>query len=83
MRIVRHMATNLLLDSLGFPHLSLHGLVHTTGKIMAEAGSSAHETAAVLGHKSLQMLQRYTKRADQERMASAAVVKLQNKNRKA
>jgi integrase len=70
------------LDGLGFPHLSLHGLRHTAGKMMAEAGCSAHEIAAVLGHESLQMVERYTKKADQERLASAAVVKMQNKNRK-
>jgi integrase len=65
------------LDAIGLPHLHLHGLRHTAGKMLAEAGCSAHEIAAVLGHESLQMVQRYTKRADQERMASAAVLKLQ------
>lgn len=68
------------LDSIGLTHLHLHGLRHTAGKMLAEAGCSSHEIAAVLGHATLQMVERYTKRADQERLASSAVVKLQNRN---
>jgi integrase len=67
------------LDSIGLPHLHLHGLRHTAGKMLAEAGCSSHEIAAVLGHSTLQMVERYTKRADQVRLAGAAIVKLRGK----
>ncbi|MEQ8822782.1 MAG: tyrosine-type recombinase/integrase [Filomicrobium sp.] len=56
--------------------LVLHGLRHTAGKALAEAGCSPNEIAAVLGHKTLQMVQHYTKKAEQKRLSSAAIVKL-------
>ena len=56
--------------------LVLHGLRHTAGKALAEAGCTDHEIAAVLGHKTLQMVQHYTKKAEQKRLSSAAIVKL-------
>jgi integrase len=65
------------LDSIGLTDLHLHGLRHTAGKALAEAGCSPHEIAAVLGHKTLQMVERYTKKARQMRMAGSAVVKLE------
>ena len=65
------------LDNIGLTELHLHGLRHTAGKALAEAGCSPHEIAAVLGHKTLQMVERYTKKARQRRMAGSAVVKLE------
>lgn len=64
------------LDTIGLTDLHLHGLRHTAGKALAEAGCTPHEIAAVLGHSTLQMVEHYTKAAGQKRMAKAAVVKL-------
>lgn len=61
--------------------LNLHGLRKLAAVRLAEAGCSAHEIAAITGHTSLAEVQRYTAAADQERLARAAVVRLQ-KNRR-
>lgn len=50
-----------------------------SGKLLAEAGCSAMEIAAITGHKTLGMISFYTKGADQERMATAAIVRLQTR----
>jgi enterobacteria phage integrase len=64
------------LDSIGLTDVHLLGLRHTAGTALAEAGCSSHEIQAVLGHNTLQMVKRYTKRAQQRRMAGSAVLKL-------
>jgi hypothetical protein len=43
---------------------------------LADAGCSMHEIAAITGHDSLSMVQLYTRSADQERLASAAIIRL-------
>lgn len=68
------------LKAAGLKGLSLHGLRHTAGRALAEAGCSPHEIAAVLGHKTLQMVQHYTRQAQQKVLAKAAIVKLRNRN---
>jgi hypothetical protein len=42
---------------------------------LAEAGCSANEIAAISGHVTLSEVQRYTKAADQARMARNAMVR--------
>ena len=69
------------LDGIGLTHLTLHGLRHTAGKALAEAGCSPHEIAAVLGHRTLQMVTLYTKKADKTKLAEAAIVKLRARDR--
>ncbi|MBS0270755.1 MAG: tyrosine-type recombinase/integrase [Proteobacteria bacterium] len=69
------------LDSIGLVDLHLHGLRHTAGKALAEAGCSPHEIQAVLGHKTLQMVERYTKEANQKKLAGAAVIRMENRNK--
>jgi integrase len=59
------------------PHLHFHGLRHTAGAALAEAGCSAKEIMAVLGHKTSAMVTKYTEGAEQRRLASAAIKKLQ------
>ncbi|KLK90291.1 integrase [Microvirga vignae] len=54
-----------------------HGLRKAAGRRLAEAGCTAHEIMSVLGHKTLAEAERYTREADQARMAMAAVTKLQ------
>jgi integrase len=52
-----------------------HGLRKAAARRLAEAGCSPHEIAAVTGHKTLRMVEHYTKAADQERLARQAMVK--------
>jgi integrase len=60
----------------------MHGLRKTAAKTLAEVGCTAHEIMAVTGHRSLKEVQRYTKAADQKRMATAAIRRLErNGNR--
>ena len=42
---------------------------------LAEAGCSASEIAAITGHKTLAEVERYTRAADQERLARQAIRK--------
>lgn len=58
-----------------------HGLRKAAGRRLAEAGCTAHEIMAVLGHKTLAEAERYTREADQKRLASAAVTKLEGRKR--
>lgn len=54
-----------------------HGLRKAAGRRLAEAGCSAHEIMAILGHRSLAEAERYTKEADQKRLAAAAINRLE------
>jgi integrase len=64
------------LEAIGLRGLNVHGLRKAAARRLAEAGCTAHEIAAVTGHRTLAMVQLYTAAADQERMAGAAVVRL-------
>jgi integrase len=67
------------LDVLGMPdRLNMHGLRKLAATALAEAGCSAHEIAAVTGHKTLAMVALYTASARQERLARAAITRLEN-----
>jgi integrase len=59
----------------GLSHCSAHGLRKATARRLAEAGCTMHEIAAITGHASLSEIQRYTKAADQARLARAAMDK--------
>ena len=50
-----------------------HGLRKAAGRRLAEAGCTTKQIMAVLGHKSLAEAERYTKEADQIRLATAAM----------
>lgn len=54
-----------------------HGLRKAAGRRLAEAGCTAHEIMSILGHKSLAEAERYTREADQARLAGAAIHKLE------
>jgi integrase len=54
-----------------------HGLRKTLGKRLAEAGATAHEIMAALGHTTLSEAERYTREADRRRGGRAAVRKLE------
>ncbi len=57
-----------------------HGLRKAAGRRLAEAGCSAHEIMAVLGHQSLTEAERYTRDADQARLARDALIKLEGQS---
>lgn len=60
--------------------VSAHGLRKAACRRLAEAGCTNHEIAAISGHATLAEVQRYTKAADQKRMASTAMSKVANRN---
>jgi integrase len=61
--------------------MNVHGLRKLAAAELADAGCSVHEIAAITGHQSLSMVQLYTKSADQERLATAAIVRLSERKR--
>jgi integrase len=67
------------LEKIGLHGLNIHGLRKAAARRLAEAGCSAHEIAAVTGHRTLAMVELYTRAADQEKMAGAAVIRLTNR----
>jgi integrase len=63
-------------DEAGLPEdCAFHGLRKAACRRLAEAGCSANEIAAISGHASLREVERYTKAADQERMARNALAR--------
>jgi integrase len=54
-----------------------HGLRKAAGRRLAEAGCTANEIMSVLGHRTLAEAERYTRDADQVRLATDAVTKLE------
>jgi integrase len=66
-------------DDAGLPKkCTAHGLRKAACRRLAEAGCSANEIAAISGHASLSEIQRYTKAADQARMARSAMARQAN-----
>jgi integrase len=63
-------------DVAGLPkHCSAHGLRKAACRRLAEAGCSANEIAAISGHASLNEVARYTRAADQARLARNAMMR--------
>lgn len=65
-------AVRELMHGIGRPGHVFHGLRHSRGYLLAEQGATAHQIMAVLGLKTLAMAQRYTRGADQRRLAESA-----------
>jgi integrase len=63
-------------ERIGLTGLSPHGLRKASCRRLAEAGCSANEIASISGHVSLNEIARYTRAADQMRMARNAVERL-------
>ena len=55
------------------PQCSAHGLRKAAATRLADAGCSEHELMAITGHKSLSEVARYTRAADQIRLARQAL----------
>lgn len=59
------------------PGLTFHGLRHSVGKALADAGCDTRTIMAVTGHQTEAMAAKYTKEADQRRRAKVGIVKLE------
>ena len=60
----------------GLRHCSAHGLRKANARRIADAGGSEHEIASVTGHASLSEVRRYTRGANQKKLAIAAMAKI-------
>ena len=58
------------------PRCVSHGLRKAAMRRLAEADGTAKQIAAISGHKTLKEVERYTKAADQKKLARAAIDKL-------
>jgi integrase len=58
----------------------LHGIRKAAARRLAEAGCTSKQIMAITGHKSLQEVERYTREAEQELGAAAAIAKLEERN---
>jgi integrase len=71
---------NMMADAIAAADLPdrcvLHGLRKAAARRLAEAGCTEKEIAAVTGHTTLKEVARYTRAADQKRLAAGAVAKL-------
>lgn len=56
--------------------INVHGLRKLAAASLAEAGCSTHEIMAITGHRTLAMVDHYTRSANQRRLANAAIVRL-------
>ena len=65
----------------GLVGMTFHGLRYTAAAKLAEAGCSLKEIASITGHKSLAMIEKYTRDADQERLSGAAIIAWENASR--
>jgi integrase len=57
------------------PQCTFHVLRKAACRRLAEAGCTVHEIASISGHASLKEVERYTKAADQQRLAQAAMAR--------
>jgi integrase len=60
-----------------------HGLRKAAMRRLAESDATANQIASISGHKTLKEVERYTKAADQKKMARAAMDKVPNGSRDA
>jgi integrase len=57
----------------GLSHCSFHGLRKAAATRLANAGCSTDQVKAITGHRSLAEVARYTRAADQQRLARQAL----------
>ena len=70
-----HFGKAVKAAGLGGQRLTFHGLRYAAAGQLAELGVSIKGIAAITGHKSLALLQRYTSGADQKRLGDAAILR--------
>lgn len=68
-------------NRLGLQGLQFHGLRHTAAARLAEAGCTDRELMAILGHRTAAMVSKYTRGAEQKRLAKSAIVKLESRTK--
>jgi integrase len=68
-------------DQAGLRHCTAHGLRKAGATIAANNGATAHQLMAIFGWSSLKMAEAYTRAADQERLAQAAMHMLTSEER--
>jgi integrase len=64
------------------PGLTFHGLRHTAGKLLDEAGCDTRTIAAVLGQRSEAMARHYSEEGDRRRRVVVAIKKLERRTKK-
>lgn len=70
-----HLADAVRAADLASERLTFHGLRYAAAGQLAELGVSIKGIAAITGHKSLAMLQRYTSGAEQRLLGDAAILR--------
>lgn len=65
----------------GIPHCSAHTIRKSTLTLLADKGRTMHEIAAYGGHRSLRMVETYTKKANQLHLARAAAKAFEDESR--
>ncbi len=78
-----HFGKAVKAAGLGSLGLSFHGLRYAAADQLAELGLSLKHIAAITGHKSLSMLQRYTRGAEQRLLGDAAILRWDEHERNA
>jgi integrase len=68
-------------DEAGLPQCSAHGLRKLAATRLAEQGCSEREIMAITGHRSVSEVSRYTKAAEQAKLAERAMAKLSGRKR--
>jgi integrase len=63
-------------EAAGLPNLTAHGLRKAMGRRLAEAGASAPEIMAVMGHRSIQQAEAYIREFSRANAATAAIARL-------
>ena len=61
------------------PECSFHGLRKAACTRLADAGCTEHQIAAISGHKSMRLVEHYTRAADQAKLARAAMEQIAKK----
>jgi integrase len=60
--------------------MNVHGLRKLAAAELPDAGCGMHEIAATTGHQSISMVQLYPRSAGQERLATAAIARLSERD---
>lgn len=74
--------TNMIIDACkaaGYPGFSPHGLRHSAGSALAEAGCSVHEIMSILGHLTEREAYEYVRQANRKVMAKSGIEKWEKK----
>ncbi len=75
--LIRHLVAAKKVE----PGLSFHGLRHTLGTLLAEAGCDERTIASVLGQATTEMAHHYSRTADRRKLAGAAIERLEARDR--